>query len=102
MSVLVRQLDEPSLEFGDGTDRRVKEGLTAHGPYSLRLGPRHPKQVRVGLVGPAGPLQKARAFLDLMQESFGLGNAQRPLDFNAISQIGDDRLLQVAACQRRP
>lgn len=77
MSVLVRHLDEPILEFGAGTDPRVKEGLTAHGPYSLRLGPRHPQQVRVGLVGPRGPLEKARAFLNLMQNSIPtLGDMQ--------------------------
>jgi hypothetical protein len=77
MTVVVRQLDEPALEFGEGTDRRVKEGLTAFGPYSLRLGARHPQQVRVGLVGPKGPLEKARAFLDLMQQSIPtLGDAQ--------------------------
>lgn len=76
-SVIVRSLDEPSLEFGSGTDDRVKEGLTAHGPYSLRLGPRHPQQVRVGLVGPADPLAKARAFLNLMRDSIPtLGDMQ--------------------------
>lgn len=76
-TVIVNQLDEPSLEFGGGTDERVKEGLTAFGPYSLRLGPRHPQQVRVGLVGPAETLAKARAFLDRMQESIPtLGDMQ--------------------------
>lgn len=79
--LLVRRLDEPSLEFGDGTEARVKEGLTAHGPYSLRLGARHPMQVRVGLVGPADPLSKARDFLRLMQDSIptlGDMQVQRP------------------------
>lgn len=76
-TVIVNQLDEPSLEFGSGTDERVKEGLTAFGPYSLRLGPRHPQQVRVGLVGPADPVSKARAFLNRMQESIPtLGDMQ--------------------------
>ena len=76
-SVIVSQLDEPALEFGTGTDERVKEGLTAFGPYSLRLGPRHPQQVRVGLVGPADPVAKARSFLDRMQESIPtLGDMQ--------------------------
>ena len=67
--VVVRQLDEPELEFGSGTDARVKEGLTAHGPYSLRLGPRHPQQVRVGLVGPASPLAKTSEFLSRMRQA---------------------------------
>jgi hypothetical protein len=79
--VVVRQIEEPELEFGSGTDARVKEGLTAYGPYSLRLGPRHPQQVRVGLVGPAAPVAKTREFLDRMRESiptFGDMQLQRP------------------------
>ncbi len=76
-SVVVRTLEEPNLEFGEGTDQRVKEGLTAFGPYSVRLGARHPQQVRVGLVGPSGPLSKAREFLDRMQDSIPtLGDMQ--------------------------
>jgi hypothetical protein len=76
-SVVVCKLDEPALEFGTGTDQRVKEGLTAFGPYSLRLGARHPQQVRVGLVGPLGALSKARDFLGRMQDSIPtLGDMQ--------------------------
>lgn len=75
--VVVRQLEEPTLEFGTGTDSRVKEGLTAFGPYSLSLGARHPQQVRVGLVGPASPVSKARGFLAMMQDSIPtLGDMQ--------------------------
>jgi hypothetical protein len=79
--VVVRHLREPELEFGSGTDARVKEGLTAYGPYSLRLGPRHPPQVRVGLVGPTTALSRTREFLDLMRESIptlGDKQLQRP------------------------
>lgn len=94
-AVTVKQLDEPSLEFGSGTDERVKEGLTAYGPYSLRLGPRHPQQVRVGLVGPAEPLAKARAFLNRMQESIptlGDMQLQRP-PFPGFESTFDSQLL---------
>lgn len=76
-AVVVTQLDEPMLEFGTGTDARVKEGLTAFGPYSMCLGARHPQQVRIGLVGPADPLARARAFLGQMQDSIPtLGDMQ--------------------------
>lgn len=76
-TVIVRKLDEPTLEFGSGTDNRVKEGLTAFGPYSVTLGPRHPRQVRVGLVGPPAAIDKTRAFLDRMCESIPtLGDMQ--------------------------
>lgn len=80
-SLVVRTLDEPLLEFGTGTESRIKEGLTAFGPYSLSLGARHPQQVRVGLVGPAGPTSKARSFLNRMQDSIptlGDMQVQRP------------------------
>jgi hypothetical protein len=79
--VIVRQIPEPELEFGSGTEIRVKEGLTAFGPYSLRLGPRHPSQVRVGLVGPGAALSRTLAFLGLMRESIptlGDKQLQRP------------------------
>ena len=79
--VIVRQIPEPELEFGSGTEVRVKEGLTAFGPYSLRLGPRHPSQVRVGLVGPSAALSRTLAFLGLMREripTLGDKQLQRP------------------------
>lgn len=73
----VRQLDEPLLDFGTGTDVRVKEGLTAFGPYSLSLGARHPVQVRLGVVGPLGPVAKVNEFLQRMQDSIPtLGDMQ--------------------------
>lgn len=77
IGLAVSQIDEPTLEFGEGTELRVKEGLTAFGPYSLRLGARHPQQVRVGLVGPKGPLALTRQFLMAMQDSIpSLGDKQ--------------------------
>src|SRR5437016_4726953 len=79
--LIVRHLPEPALEFGAGTDVRVKEGLTAGGPYSLQLGARHPAQVKVGLVGTRDALERTSAFLDLMQVSvptLGDKQLQRP------------------------
>ncbi|MEN3271896.1 MAG: hypothetical protein V7636_657, partial [Actinomycetota bacterium] len=70
-----------ALEFGAGTDVRVKEGLTAGGPYSLQLGARHPAQVKVGLVGTRDALERTSAFLELMQVSvptLGDKQLQRP------------------------
>lgn len=81
LSVEVRQLPEPELEFGVGTDSRVKEGLTLNGPYSLQLGGRHPAQVKVGLVGPRDAVERTSAFLRLMQgslPSLGDQHLQRP------------------------
>lgn len=78
MSTLkVRQLEEPRLEFGSGQDPRVKEGLTAFGPYSLRLGARHPRQVRVGVIGPEEAVRKTGEFLSRMDDSIpSLGDMQ--------------------------
>jgi len=49
----VRQLDEAIPGVRDRNGRSRQRGLTAFGPYSLRLGARHPNQVRLGIVGPA-------------------------------------------------
>lgn len=75
------QLPEPRLEFGDGTDERVKEGLTSGGPYSLRLGARHPASIRLGFVGPPSDLELATSFVANMQTfipALGEKERQRP------------------------
>lgn len=77
----VHRLAEPLLEFGSGTDSRVKEGLTAGGPYSLQLGPRHPAQIRLGLVGPSEDVAAVKQFLARMSTfipSLGDQEVQRP------------------------
>ncbi len=81
MSFDLRLLPEPELEFGTGHDTRVKEGLTAHGPYSAKLGARHPQQVRLGLVGPRDDIERAEEFIDRMGNfipSLGAKEVQRP------------------------
>jgi hypothetical protein len=65
-SLRVSLLPEPQLEFANGSDARVKEGLTLSGPFSLRLGPAHPSTARVGLVGTRDAVQQTREFLDRM------------------------------------
>lgn len=75
------QIEEPKLEFGVGTDSRVKEGLAAGGPYSLQLGARHPSAIRLGFVGPADDLDLAERFVRGMEQfipTLGQKDIQRP------------------------
>jgi hypothetical protein len=75
------QIGEPSLEFGDGTDSRVKEGLAAGGPYSLQLRARHPSAIRLGFVGPTDDLELAERFVRGMEQfipALGHKDIQRP------------------------
>jgi len=67
MALRMSLLSEPILEFGTARDARVKEGLMNGGPLSLKLGPAHPAAARVGLVGTAGAVKDARAFLERMR-----------------------------------
>ena len=81
MRFSLQLLEEPELEFGGGSDTRVKEGLTAHGPYSIKLGARHPGSVHLGLVGPADDLKLAEAFINQMSSfipTLGDRAVQRP------------------------
>ena len=81
MSFDLRLLPEPELQFGSGSETRVKEGLTSFGPYSLQLGARHPRRVRLGFVGPKKDIELALAFIKQMATfipTLGQMDVQRP------------------------
>lgn len=59
--------EEPLLQFGgEHTAYTPKEGLLTGGPYDLRLGSAHRSQLRIGLIGPPGPVGEMRGFLKRM------------------------------------
>src|SRR6266540_3722460 len=83
------QLDEPVLEFGEGRDARVKEGLLAGGPFSLALGAAHPAAVRTGLVGTLAAVAATRAFLTRLTHRVPSGRPVALLapDFPGFEQV---------------
>ena len=64
----IAQLPSPILEFGGtGYFTDQKAGLTQAGPFDLRFGAAHRTQVRIGLVGPAEMIEKARKWYERCQ-----------------------------------
>ena len=60
LTIDVQTLPSPILEFGGkGESTEPKQGLAESGPFSLRFGDAHKAQVRLGLVGPPGILERA-------------------------------------------
>ena len=63
LKINITDLPPPILEFGGSggfTDPKV--GLVKEGPFSLRFGPAHKSQVRLGLIGPREIVDQARAW----------------------------------------
>ena len=64
----LNQLPPPEIEFGSpGIFTDLKVGLTEAGPFDLRFGAAHKKEIRVGLVGNAGILKQAQQWLKRCQ-----------------------------------
>lgn len=60
INIEVKELQQPLLEFGGpGLFIDQKEGLAQAGPFDLRFGGAHRKQVRVGIVGPPEMVKQA-------------------------------------------
>ncbi len=79
LKIEVWDLPEPLLEFGESrvfSDPRI--GLVEEGPFSLRFGVAHQRQVRLGLVGPASVIGAAR---------FWFERCQRPIPSSADNPI---------------
>ncbi len=64
LTIDVRELDPPVLEFGGGEATDPKVGLAQMGPFSLRFGAAHKDHVRVGLVGPPLMLERSRRWFE--------------------------------------
>jgi hypothetical protein len=67
LSVRLSHHDDPLLEFGSGEYSTPKDGLVTAGPYSLRLGGAHQRQLRVGIVGTADTIRAADGFLERLR-----------------------------------
>lgn len=63
LEVQISHHQDPSLEFGTGEAATPKTGLSDFGPYSLRLGASHRKQLQLGIVGTPDSIQAAKSFL---------------------------------------
>ena len=71
----IASLPPPLLEFGGtGHFTDQKTGLTQAGPFDLRFGAAHRTQVRVGLVGPAEMIEKARRWYERCQSPITSGS----------------------------
>jgi hypothetical protein len=67
LAVKLTHFEDPLLEFGEGAFATPKEGLAAAGPYSLRLGAAHRRQLHVGIVGSADTIRAADRFIARMR-----------------------------------
>lgn len=78
----IAQLSAPVLEFGaPGHFTDQKTGLIQAGPFDLRFGAAHRTQVRVGLVGPADMIEKAKQWFERWSSTITSGldsSAQYP------------------------
>src|SRR3954470_17061419 len=71
-------LPEPLVLFADdGLHVDPKAGIARYGPRSLTSAGRHPKQLRVGLIGPAEQVENARTWLQNCAEGVN-GDAKNP------------------------
>jgi len=71
-------LPEPLLRFADdGLHIDPKAGIARYGPRSLTSTGRHPRQLRVGLIGPAEQMENARAWLETCAQGVN-GDAKNP------------------------
>ena len=65
MQIELTQLPPPYIECGSpGAFSDPKTGLTEAGPFDLRFGAAHKKQIRVGLVGTAEIIKKGKQWLE--------------------------------------
>lgn len=100
MKLRIEHLDDPVLEFGEGEATDPKEGLRAAGPFSLRLGAAHQREVRLGLVGTEAAVAATRAFFVRARSGVGSESTNKMLfpDFPGFAQsfrselVIDDRL----------
>lgn len=64
-SVVCRYHEEPGLEFGGGREHvSPKHGIILFGPRSVDQGQRHPKTVRVGIIGSGRSTESARLWIN--------------------------------------
>ena len=64
-------IKEPQLEFAEGGQHvDPKLGILRYGPKTLADGNRHPKLVRVGLIGTAGSIEAAQQWLQKCSSGF--------------------------------
>jgi hypothetical protein len=96
VKLAVQHLREPSLEFGSGEASIPKEGLVSGGPYSMRLGNTHLKEVRVGLVGTPDASVATERFLGLAATGIGSEAENRALapDFPGFHEVFRSKLVR--------
>lgn len=88
MKLRVEHLEDPILEFGEGEATTPKEGLRDSGPFSLRLGAAHQREVRLGLVGTEASVAATRAFFLLARSGVASESTNKALfpDFPGFDQ----------------
>jgi hypothetical protein len=67
LAIKLSHYDDPLLEFGSGEYATPKDGLATAGPYSLRLGGSHQRQLRVGIVGTSATIRAADGLLQRLK-----------------------------------
>jgi hypothetical protein len=100
LKLRIEHLEDPVLEFGEGEAVTPKEGLRTGGPFSLRLGAAHQRDVRLGLVGTEASVAATRGFFTRARTGMNSGSNNKMLfpDFPGFSQVFrselviDDRL----------
>lgn len=89
LEVLISHHQDPSLEFGTGEAPTPKTGLSDFGPYSLRLGASHRKQLQLGIVGTPDSIQAAKSFLKRVENGARSGSENLALfpDFPGFTTV---------------
>ncbi len=65
IQIELTQLPRPHIEYGGPvTSSDPKTGLTEAGPFDLRFGAAHKTQVRIGLVGNTGMIEKGKQWIE--------------------------------------
>ncbi len=110
VEVMLTQLSPPQIEFGAPvTAGDPKTGLTKAGPFDLRFGTAHKREIRIGFVGNAALLKNAARWIERCRVpiSSDIKDSTQYLDFPGfesifrtslvmsdqwMAEIGDDKL----------
>lgn len=73
----VEFLEEPELEFGTGRHIDIRFGISNYGPHDIGSD-QAPSTIRVGIVGTAEDVDRARAFLELCRTEIAGAKSRQP------------------------
>ncbi len=87
MLITARHLPEPLLQFCGGRDSDPRRGLSMYGPFSLGQPRKHPRSLRIGLLGSQKTIAAAQRWLE--ECAAGVGGDEDHQDFpGCTSDVG--------------